>query len=362
MKKVLFVITKSNWGGAQRYVYDLATNLPTDRFEPIVAFGGTGSAGSEEGELAYRLREAKLETRFIRAFARDIRPLDEIRACLELYRLFRKERPDVVHLNSSKAGALGALAARIAGVPKIIFTAHGWAFREHRSVAAQFALRIASWVTALLAHTVICVSEFDSRDARAMLGIGRKVLCIHNGIRSIDLVDRTSARANVVPPEIAARHADAIWVVTNAELHLNKNLSFAIDAVTRYNETHPHGKQLFYVIIGAGEQRAQLEKDIERRRVKEHVFLAGFLPAAPRLLRAFDIFFLPSRKEGLPYVLLEAGFAELAVIASNVGGIPEIVTDGKNGLLASPDDATGFLRNSQASQTTAPCAKNLARR
>lgn len=128
----MFVVTKSNFGGAQRYVFDLATNLPTNGYDVLVA---TGSAqGSESaGSLIGMLQHAGIRTVFLPHMARDISPLRDWRTFLSLWKLMRDEKPDVVHLNSSKAGILGALTARLAGVRRIIFTAHGWAFWETRN-------------------------------------------------------------------------------------------------------------------------------------------------------------------------------------------------------------------------------------
>src|SRR3990167_2305563 len=108
MKKILFVITKSNWGGAQRYVYDLATALHKGQFEVVVAFGGTGEAGAHPGLLAERLKEVGVRTIFIESFTRDIGIFRDVSAFFELLRVIKKERPDVLHLNSSKAGGIGS--------------------------------------------------------------------------------------------------------------------------------------------------------------------------------------------------------------------------------------------------------------
>src|SRR5690348_6940862 len=110
MKKILYVITKSNWGGAQRYVFDLATHLPAG-YEPVVALGGTGGAGAGTGLLAEKLKAAGIRVVYVQAFMRDISVTKDLGALAELTRLFKKERPDAVHLNSSKAGGVGALAA-----------------------------------------------------------------------------------------------------------------------------------------------------------------------------------------------------------------------------------------------------------
>ena len=115
-RKILFVITKSNWGGAQRYVYDLAAALPKGEFEVVVALGGTGEASAQTGLLAERLKEASVRTIFLSSFTRDIYFFGEFKAFFELLKVIREERPDTLHLNSSKAGGIGSVAGRIAGV------------------------------------------------------------------------------------------------------------------------------------------------------------------------------------------------------------------------------------------------------
>ena len=139
-KKVLFVITKSNWGGAQRYVYDLATALPKDQFEVKVIFGGTQEVGGSYGMLDtnLKIKAPEVQRIFVPSLIRDISIGKDIKSFFELLRLFKKLRPDIVHLNSSKAGGVGALAARFAGVPKIIFTVHGLPEDEARGVLARF--------------------------------------------------------------------------------------------------------------------------------------------------------------------------------------------------------------------------------
>ena len=104
MKKVLFVITKSNWGGAQRYVYDLAINLPKESFEVKVALRG-------EGLLKQKLEENNIQTIQIPHLQRDINATRELLSFFSLIKIFNKEKPDIIHLNSSKAGGIGAAAA-----------------------------------------------------------------------------------------------------------------------------------------------------------------------------------------------------------------------------------------------------------
>lgn len=301
-RKVLYVITKSNWGGAQRYVYDLATGLPQERFEAMVAFG-------QPGLLAEKLRAAGIATYPITALQRDVSLRADLKSFGELYRLFKKLRPDVVHLNSSKAGGIGALAARMAGVPKVVFTAHGWPFWEQRSLPARMVIGFLSWLTALLSHKTICISDYDLRVAKKMPFVGHKAVRIYNGIGPMHFGSGEAIRS--------AFPAGARIVGTIGELNKNKNQIALIERARKEAGTH-------VAIVGEGELRGFLEEKIKEHGLEERVKLFGFMPAG-EALKGFDVFVLPSLKEGLPYVLLEAKQAGLPIEANSVGGIPEIL-------------------------------------
>ena len=124
--KILYLITKSNWGGAQRYVYDLASTFAARGHEIIVATGGNG-------ELVSRLSTTPVRIHAVSHLVRDVSFKEEYYALKELYSCIKKEKPDIVHLNSSKAAGLGALIGRFLSVPCIVFTVHGAPFREDRS-------------------------------------------------------------------------------------------------------------------------------------------------------------------------------------------------------------------------------------
>lgn len=323
--KILFVITKSNFGGAQHYVYDLARGLPRDKFEAVVACGGSGA-------LVDKLNEVQVRTIPL-PLARDINPLRDFTSFFALVRLFRTERPNVVHLNSAKASGLGALAARLSGVPNIIFTAHGWAFNEDRSLLSRTAIRLFSWLTVILAHKTIAVSEAVRRDTQNWPFIKNNVATIHNGVDSILFLSREEARAKL------GLSPDAFIVGTIAELHPNKGLSFAIEAIAKLSKKYP---DIYYAILGDGEEKDRLNASVEAQGLHGRVLMLGFVKDASTYLKALDCFVLPSAKEGLPYVILEAGLAELPVIATSVGGIPEVVEDQKTGLLIPARDVVAI--------------------
>src|SRR5690606_30501769 len=139
-RKILFLITKSNWGGAQRYVYDLAAGLPEEEFETLVALGG-------DGPLTDKLRSQGVRVVPLPALQRDMSIDKDIQSFFDIWAIIRVERPHIFHVNSSKAGLFGALIGRLAGVPKIIFTAHGWGFNEDRPGWQKLAIKFGHWLT-----------------------------------------------------------------------------------------------------------------------------------------------------------------------------------------------------------------------
>lgn len=299
-QKVLYVITKSNWGGAQRYVFDLATSLPKEQFEVGVAYG-------QPGALAQKLKESGVKTFELSSMQRDVSAGADSRSFWELLRLLKKERPDVVHLNSSKAGALGALAARLAGIKKIVFTAHGWPFREPRNIVSRTLIWFISYATGLLSHTVICVSDYDLRQAKKMLGV--HAVRVYNGIEPMIFGSGEKIR-NAFP-------AGAHITGTIGELNRNKNQKVLVEQALK-------NPSMYVAIVGEGENRKQLEEMITKNHLEERVKLFGFI-SAEEALKGFDTFALPSLKEGLPYVLIEAKMAGLPIAANRTGGVGEIL-------------------------------------
>lgn len=309
-KKILFIITKSNWGGAQRYVYDLATHLDPTQFDVAVALGGTGGAGAGTGMLATRLGDAHIRTLVVHSFMRDLSPLRDLSALFELVRLCRREQPDVVHLNSSKAGLVGSIAARLTGVPHIVFTAHGWPFAERRNVLWRAVAWLGSWITALMSHAVVVITEGERVTGTRLPFCARTMHLIHNGVDLSPTLASGERIRSAFPP--GARITGTI-----GELTKNKNQIALVEAARK-------NPDLYVALVGEGEDRPLLEKKIADYGLNERVKLFGFLPAS-EVLRGFDTFALPSRKEGLPYVLLEARAAGLPIVANRVGGVGEIL-------------------------------------
>lgn len=321
--KIIFVVTKGNWGGAQHYVYDLATALPKSKFSASAVIGAGETLPQFLAADSIGVTRIKM--------SRNIEWFSELKIFFALRRIFKNEAPDIVHLNSSKAGLIGALAARLAKVPKIIFTAHGWAFNEERPRRHKLFIKFLHWLTVLSCHRTIAVSEKTAQQLAGWPGVKKKMTVIYNGIKPFQTLPPEEARRELLGDQ-AQKFNNDIWLGTISELHKNKGLEYLLFALRRVLD-HCQGLSLTVIIIGEGEERRRLEQLIGDLKLTDVVFLVGHKDKAAELLSAFDIFTLTSITEGLPYSVLEAGGAGLPVLATAVGGIPEIITSMQSGIL-----------------------------
>ena len=314
--RILLLITLAETGGAQTYVAGILPAL-AGRFEVVVAAHGDGP-----------LREAALAAgaRFVplRHVRRDLHALHDPLGVLELARLMRRERPDIVHANSSKAGVLGRVAAALAGVPVRIFTAHGWAFNA-ASGAASALYRWADRLMAPLTTVTICVSERD-REA----GIAARTC---RAARTVVIPSAVDAGA---PPRVRHHRRRAPVIVAVGRLAEPKDPVTLVRALTAVRSAFTAQ------VVGDGPERPAVEAEIRAAGLLEQVELMGERRDVPQLLEDADVFVLSSRSEGAPLSVLEAMAAGLPVVASAVGGVPEIVDDGATGLLVPPGDTTAL--------------------
>lgn len=333
--RILLGVTKSNYGGAQRYAYDLATSLPKDEYEVKVAFGSSGEQVGGAGVLSEKLRKSSIPTAHIPSLGRDYAPLSDIRSAIALWKIITKYKPDLLHLNSPKMGGLGALVGKLRGIPTI-YTAHGFAYLEKVSLLSRAARYVLSWITVLFAKKTITVSRYDAR--HAPLGLRSRTSYISNGITPPTLPTKSEARKTLT--ERYHIPSDHTLIGTIGEHTKNKGLDVLLYALAALPERVR--ANLHCLLIGEGEDTEKLQQLVGELSLNECVTFAGYLPDASAVLPGLDIFAFPSRKEGLPYTIIEAGFAGLPVVATKAGGVPELLLYGDAGYLCEVDDIEGF--------------------
>jgi glycosyltransferase involved in cell wall biosynthesis len=299
--RILILVTLAEVGGAQAYVAALVPAL-TDRYDVTVAAHGPGPLAA----AARRAGARYVPLRFVR---RDVSWRDPL-GLAELVLLCLRVRPHLVHANSSKAGVLGRLAAWIARVPARIFTAHGWAFEQQGRVYLPLERLLRPLTT-----RVICVSRRTLEEglAAGVCTAGRSVV-IPNAVET----DVPQASLDGVPPR----------VISVGRLKAPKD--FATLAAALQRVATPHRA----VIVGDGPDRERLHG----------VELLGERDDVAEQLAASDVFVLASRSEGMPVSVLEAMAAGLPVVASAVGGVPELALDGETALLVPPGDVGALTR------------------
>ena len=322
-QKIMLVITKSNWGGAQKYVHDLACELQKDPSLSVSVLAGGN------GDMVKRLKDTHVRVIEIPNLIRDISLTRDIKSFLWLISLFRKERPDVIHLNSSKIGFVGALAGRLAGVKKIVFTAHGWAFNEERPYYQKVIFRGIYLATVIMSHVTIFVSENTRTQLHAPSFLKSKSVIVHNGIPPLIF-----AQPHAFFTERNITKKERIALVSIGELHTVKGFDLVLNYLAQLKDLSWE-----WHVLGEGQERKNLEKQIIELGLEGRVFLHGHTPNAASYLTSFDIFLLPSRSEALAYVAIEAIQTTLPVVVSNVGGLPEIFVNDKGATLINIRDS-----------------------
>ncbi len=330
--KILFAITKSNFGGAQKYVYELASRYKELGHDVQVSAGG-------EGVLKDKLNAAGIPVHHISGAQRDIDILKEFKVAINLFKTIRQVRPDVLHLNSPKIGGLGALIGRTLGVKTIVYTNHGWPFNEPRPLWQVAIIKTLSWLTLVLNKKTIVLSNIEFDQVAKWPLVKGKVVVIPNGVSDFVLLSKEDAVKKMSEQtgfDFDSKATEKVLMIGSiGELHNNKGYTYAIDGIKSFIYQYPNIK-IKYIIIGEGEERQDLEKKIKEEKLENIIYLAGQVENAKQYLRAFDIFLISSVKEGLPYVLLEAGLADVPVITTSVGGIPEAVENLKEALIIAP--------------------------
>lgn len=302
---ILYVITQQDAGGAQKYVLDLAAY-----------FHGSIAAGLEGDQLGEKATAQHIPFYPLPNMRRAINPYRDVLALMELVRLIQRLQPNIVHTNSSKAGILGSLASWLCGVPTV-FTAHGFQYLEPMPKLKKWFFWLCELACRPLRNFVITVSEHDRDTALHNLVITKnRSKTIYHGITSPNFLSSEEARNRLKLPQ------SDIYIGTIANLYRTKGIDILLEAFAQTRHAIP---QAHLVIIGDGPERSRLVQQASRLSLTNQISFLGQLPNAAQYLRAFDLFVLPSRKEGFPYVLLEALAGGLPVIATQVGGVAELV-------------------------------------
>ncbi len=315
LPRVLIVSTNADLAGAPAHVRDLVLSL-RDRYAFTVVFG-------EDGPIRDTLADQGIATRILPGMRSAITPLTDLRTIGQLLGIIRDVKPAVVHAHSTKAGLVARVAGRLAGVP-VAYSVHGWGFGPGRPRLQSIFVRASERLLAPVTQAFLSVSATDAATGRRALGLTERTLhLVRNGVPDTD------ARAD------PGRQADFVMV---ARTDYAKNHQMALEAFSR--TAGRAGVETRFTCVGGGTDDPAFIRDARRWAgdAAPRLDLLGARADIPDLLSRHGVFVLSSRYEGLPLSIIEAMRSGLPVIATRVGGVPELVIDGETGLLVGPDD------------------------
>lgn len=327
MPRVVFLIDSLGWGGAERLLLQYLPHLRTQGFDPVVCVLQERSGNP----VATEIRALGIPVETV-----PVERLRDLSAIRRLTAYLRERDVDVVHTQLEFADGLGSIAARRAGIPSVS-TLHTM-YEPARWSRAWARNRLGDWALARYSSRLIAVSDEARRHYLAHRPYPeRKLVTLRNGI-DLSRFEAAAGEGPAVRRELGIAEGATV-VATVAVLRRDKGIHNMVAALPAILEEFP---EAVYLVVGDGDQRGSLESSVATAGLSEHVVFAGSRTDVPRVLAACDIFVLPTLSDALPTVLAEAAAAGVPLVASAVGGVPEMCLDERNGLLVPPGDPEGL--------------------
>lgn len=353
--KVLHIITRLIVGGAQENTIYTAELLDPRKYDVDVLCGPqVGPEGSLQQDAIQRGANVRLLNRLVR----EINPIKDLTVLFQLIHLIRRKRYDIVHTHSSKAGIVGRWAAWLAGCPIIVHTVHGWGFHDYQKSWLRLIYIVLERITLFITDKLIAVSEKDIiKGIEAGIGHSDRYTLIRSGINLDDFQNPFRSREEVRQEFKIDKNAAVIGTVTRLSPQKAPKTFVRIAEVVL--KMRPDA---YFVVVGDGPLFPDIKRYAVSAGIEKRLILTGIRRDVPDLLGAFDIFLLSSLWEGLPRVIPQAMSAGIPVIASEVDGNAEIITNMVNGILVKPNDIEGAADAILSLLDNPDTAKRLAAR
>jgi glycosyltransferase involved in cell wall biosynthesis len=337
---VLHIITRLDPGGSSENTLITVAGLDRSRYRPSLMTGPSVE---------------RVDALLVPHLGRKIHPLNDLLAFGEIYRKIRHGRYTIVHTHSSKAGILGRWAAWLAGVPIIVHTPHGHVFYGYYGRVLSHLFILLERLTARITDKIITLTTQGIREhVERRIAPREKFISIHSGV---DLARYSGPR----PEPIITRKQLGLspdWPVVGSVGRFEpvKGYDTLLEAAALLRARQPKAQ---FLLAGEGEEEARLKRLAKELGIEDRVLFLGWQKEIPEILSALDLFVLPSRNEGMGRTLVEAMAMGKPIVATRVGGVPEVLGEGEVGLLVPPDDPVQLSQAIEQLLTDTELAKKL---
>ena len=332
--KIISVVTRIAMDSAGKQAILITDNLHRERYETLLV---TGSCENNEVDMSLWADQRAMRHVKIPEMKREIRLHLDFIAFLKLLILFLREKPDIVHTRTAKAGCLGRIAAKLAGVPVVIHTFDGHVFNGYfPKFKTMLILTIERILTRFFTDRLIAISNMQKKELLNFLRIKNpdKIRIVHIGLDFDEFKSPFSCEA--FKKELGLSEDDLL-VGYVGRLAPIKRVDRLISAWVKVAERVPKAK---FVIVGDGELRNECEDMVKLMCIEKKVFFLGVRQDMEKIYPGVDMLAMSSDNEGTPAVLIEALSYGTPVVSTNVGGIPDVITNGVSGLLTDANGAS----------------------
>jgi glycosyltransferase involved in cell wall biosynthesis len=335
--RVMRIIARLNVGGPAIHTILLTDRMRQEGFATTLV---TGVTGPSEGDMMDLAARKGVQPVILPTLGRELSPGNDARTITQLYRLMRRERPDVVHTHTAKAGTVGRIAAWLARVPVVIHTFHGHVLSGYFSPLKTRAFIQIERLLARATDRILVLGEPQLRDIQGF-GIGRaeQFRCVPLGLELDGFLDCERLRGRLRRELGFAVETPLIGIV--ARLVPIKGHGVFLQAAREVAAARPDAR---FLIIGDGELRAHLEKEARSLGIADRVLFTGFRSDLPEIYADLDVVALSSFNEGLPVTIIEALAAARPVVATEVGAVRDLIEPGQTGWLSPAGNSESMAR------------------
>jgi glycosyltransferase involved in cell wall biosynthesis len=325
-------ILEATVGGTRTHLRHLLTRLDPQRFSVSLVYSNRRDPHFKDDLNLYDSRGIALHEV---PMQREIAPWQDLTSFLKIWRIIRRGKYDLVHAHSSKAGFLGRLAAKLSGVPAIIYSPHGFAFQYRPQSNSGKIYRNLEKFAGHFHHRLLCVSQGE-RDLALQYRICSGLKIAEPIFNSIPLAEMKPRRSPSELKQILCIPEDSLVVGMVAHFRPQKGYLHFIRAIPEILRNYPNAK---FVIVGDGPLLPAVKNQLHSMGITDSVVLAGHQECTADYYQLMNVFVLSSLWEGMPYVILEAMAMGLPVVATNIAGNNELVEHGANGFLTAMGDS-----------------------